>query len=94
MTKLYIKRNMNELAELAFRDKYTCDLVLVSNFYNKLHGFASCNIEDLKQELDEKRRIFVGNYTRDEVEVVFASFAMRDIEAECYLLAHMGFIDD
>ena len=102
MTKLYIKRNLNELAELAFGENYTCDIGLAKIFYLRLiklyesekhlDEMGEVNLDDWFKGEDE---FYVGKYDVENVRKVFDSFVLAlSSRAKRNLLKHMEFRND
>ena len=97
MTKLYIKRNINELAELSFRNKNATVLspeVSYATFLGCLESISGKKflVRDAIG-ITEEEKTFIGEFTRKQIED-----ALSCISVDYYEIAkveqHLELIDD
>ena len=74
MPKVYVKRNINELAEITFgAENYTCSLGLACSLIWRLTNSYVGSI-NLDWELKSHERICVGTYTKEHIDQAFKSW--------------------
>ena len=76
MVKVYVRRNINDLAELGFgKNKRTCNCAMIRALLIDLSKSASeiKNVpswESLDKQFKKHKKIYIGEWSKDEVEFV------------------------
>ena len=76
--KLYIKRNMNELAELTFGENYTCDVGLAQLFLNLLKDVVPGLSFSVYLDFRKYRKIYLGECSEEQLDKAFDTLYWLD----------------
>ena len=77
MVKLYIKRHINELAELGLNN-FTCPITIAVKFVDNLREISGKRVsslfehESLNYKFYKVSKIYLGEFTIDEIEEALA----------------------
>ena len=95
--KIYIKRNPNELGELAFGENYICHYAEAQNFCDLLGRISGKVVQFYPARLvslfKTKSKVYLGKYTEDEVFGVLNKFSFY-IDGNEHLIKYLEFEDD
>ena len=81
--KLYIKRNPNELAELAFGQKYINDYDYICHFVNDFcnivtsHNGVEKKWLSIAYQLMENEKFYLGECSKDQLSELLASWNLK-----------------
>ena len=78
--KLYIKRNLNQLAELAFGENYKCGVGLAMLFSSRLNRIVTGLISPNYINFKKWRRIYLGECSEEQLNKSFDGLCRFDKE--------------
>ena len=97
MTKLYVKRNMNELAELTFGIQgCTCPIgpmAVVLTELVKLTGRGLKGFETIREIILFSPETYIGDYTKEEMGEALLNCGADSLHWK-KITSHLEFIDD